>query len=118
MLGVAALAFDIGVAAIFVLVYSFEEGSPIRQLLYLPVIEGALRYGLAGGVAVPMLSSQSHRLRVVRTDRFTGGSFNVDQVTFPLGLQLIMGLVVGWLVDRLRRESALAESRARGRAAP
>jgi len=114
VLGAASLAFDIGVVAIFVLVYSFEEGSPIRQLLYLPLIEGALRYGLAGGLAVPFA-----QLPVVvafewfRTDRFTGGSFDADQVTFPLGLQLIMGLVVGWLVDRLRRESAVAGSRAR-----
>ena len=114
VLGAAALAFDIGVVAIFVFVYSFEDGSPIPQLLYLPLVEGALRYGLAGGLAVPFA-----QLPVLiafewfRTDRFTGGSFNVDQVTFPLGLQLIMGLVVGWLVDRLRRESALAGSRAR-----
>src|SRR5215210_6084742 len=50
LLGAASLAFDIGVVAAFALVYSFEEGTPIRQLLYLPLIEGALRYGLAGGL--------------------------------------------------------------------
>ena len=114
VLGATGLVFDIAVVGMFVLVYSFEEGSPIRQLLYLPLVEGALRYGLAGGVAVPF--AQLPILVVFewfRTDRFTGGSFDADQVTFPLGLQLIMGLVVGWLVDRLRRESALAESRAR-----
>ncbi|MGI8605885.1 MAG: ATP-binding protein [Gaiellaceae bacterium] len=114
VLGAASLAFDIGVVAAFVLVYSFEEGSPILQLLYLPLVEGALRYGLAGGLAVPFA-----QLPVVlvfewwRTHRFDGGAFDADQVTFPLGLQLIMGLVVGWLVDRLRRESGLAGSRAR-----
>jgi len=114
LLGVASLAFDIGVVAGFVFVYSFEEGSPIRQLLYLPLVEGALRSGLTGGLAVPFA-----QLPVVigfewfRTHRFGDGAFDADHVTFPFGLQLIMGLVVGWLVDRLRRESAFAGSRAR-----
>jgi signal transduction histidine kinase len=114
LLGATSLAFDIGVVAAFVLVYSYEEGAPIRQLLYLPLVEGALRYGLGGGLVVPLL-----QLPVVvvfewwRTHRFSEGSFDVDHVTFPLGLQLVMGLVVGWLVDRLRHESAVASSRAR-----
>jgi signal transduction histidine kinase len=114
LLGAASLAFDIGVVAAFGLVYSFEEGTPIRQILYLPLIEGALRYGLAGGLCIPI--AQLPVLIVFewfRTHRFGGEAFDVDHVTFPLGLQLIMGLVVGWLVDRLRRESAVAVSRAR-----
>src|SRR5215218_4764288 len=36
-LGLAALAFDVAVVASFVLIYTFEAGTPIRQLLVLPV---------------------------------------------------------------------------------
>ena len=33
-------------------------------------------------------------------------------MTLPFGLQILIGLVVGWLVDRLRAETAVAEARA------
>ena len=46
-----------------------------------------------------------------RSDQF-GGRFMVDRITLPLGLQLGMGAIVGWLVARLDRETALAEGRA------
>ncbi len=37
--------------------------------------------------------------------------FEADRVTFPFGVLLLCGLVVGWLVNRLRAEAAVAESR-------
>jgi signal transduction histidine kinase len=36
-----------------------------------------------------------------------------DRVTFPFGVFLITGAIVGWLVNRLGREAAIAEARAR-----
>jgi signal transduction histidine kinase len=47
-----------------------------------------------------------------RSTRFVGPDFLWDRVTFPFGLFLITGLIVGWLVSRLRHEAALAETRA------
>jgi len=38
--------------------------------------------------------------------------FALDTVTLPFGLQTLIGLVVGWLVDRLRAETSIAEARA------
>ena len=110
--GFSALAFDTGVIWAYVLVYSFEAGTPVRQLLFFPVVEAALRYGLDGGLAMPfvqvpvMLAAEWWR-----TDQF-GGRFMVDRITLPLGLQLGMGAIVGWLVARLDRETELAEGRA------
>ena len=32
-----------------------SPGTPVRQLLFFPVVEAALRYGLVGGVAMPLV---------------------------------------------------------------
>jgi hypothetical protein len=40
-------------------------------------------------------------------------SFQVDDVTFQVGVQIIAGLIVGWLVERFNAQTRLAESRAR-----
>jgi signal transduction histidine kinase len=47
-----------------------------------------------------------------RAEEFGPPPFDLDHVTLPFGLQILIGLVVGWLVDRLRAETAVAESRA------
>ena len=50
VLGASALAFDTVVVSAYVLVFYFQSGSPIRQLLYLVMVEGAVRYGIRGGL--------------------------------------------------------------------
>jgi K+-sensing histidine kinase KdpD len=47
-----------------------------------------------------------------RAEEFGPPPFDFDHVTLPFGLQILIGLVVGWLVDRLRAETAVAEARA------
>jgi signal transduction histidine kinase len=47
-----------------------------------------------------------------RAEEFGPPPFDFDHVTLPFGLQILIGLVVGWLVDRLRAETAVAEERA------
>jgi signal transduction histidine kinase len=95
-----------------IIFYAWEPNTPIRQLLFLPVAEAAVRFGIAGGVVVafvlvPFLAFGEH-LRAQYYDR----DFNPDAITFPLGLDLLMGLLVGWLAERLQREAAVAEERA------
>src|ERR687896_397067 len=53
----SALAFDTLVIWAYVLIYTFEPGTPIRQLLIVPVVEAALRYGVIGGVVLPLLQA-------------------------------------------------------------
>jgi signal transduction histidine kinase len=111
--GFAALAFDTLVVWSYVLIYTFEPGTPIRQLLILPVVEAALRFGLLGGIVLALLQAPVLLVSELwRADRFAPPEFTLDHVTFPLGLDLITGLIIGWLVNRLGGEAALAESRA------
>jgi signal transduction histidine kinase len=77
------------------------------------VIEGALRYGKRGGAIVPVVVLPLVFLAEWwRAEEFGPPPFDLDNVILPFGLQIIIGLVVGWLVDRLRAETALAEARA------
>src|ERR687897_1393556 len=109
----ASLTFNTLIISAYCFVFSFEPGTPIRQLLYFAVIEAALRYGLIGGVVMPL--AQLPVLigtELFRADRFAPLDFANDHITLPLGLGLLMGLIVGWLVNRLARETELAEQRA------
>jgi signal transduction histidine kinase len=112
-LGILATAFDFAVVAAYVLVYYFQTGSPIRQLLFLPLVESALRYGIPGAVVmtaatVPVLAV-FELLRERRLDR----PYHVNFITLQVGIELLMGLAIGWLLARLSRQSEVTESRAR-----
>ena len=112
-LGLVALAFDFAVVSAYVLIFSFEDASPVRQLMYLPLVEAALRYGIWG--AVVFVAASAPVLAVfesLREHRSDPRTYHLDYVTLQLGIELLMGLFVGWLVGRLRSETAVAEERA------
>jgi signal transduction histidine kinase len=113
IVGVAAVIFDACVIAGWAMIYSYEYGQPARWALILVVVEAALRYGILGGVALPVAVSPFLIFAEWwRRHEFGGPRFLWDHVTFPFGLFLITGLIVGWLVNRLAREAAVAEARA------
>ena len=111
--GLAALAFDTAIVSAYVLIYSFQPGTAVRQLLFIPLVEAALRYSLRGGIVLPLvLAPVFAAFEWKRVDRSPGAEFDVDNVTLPVGATTITGLIVGWLVQRLWRQSGVAESRA------
>jgi signal transduction histidine kinase len=105
--GLAALAFDTAVVATYGFVFSYEYGNQARFALVVVVVEAALRYALAGGVILPALLFPVFWLIEwwrVHYFRPPGPAFLWDRVTFPPGLLLLTGLIVGWLVRRLNVE--------------
>jgi signal transduction histidine kinase len=112
-LGLVALAFDTAVVGAYVLIFTFEAGTPTSSLLVIPVIEATLRYGLRGALIVPvavaplLVASEWWRSR-----HFEPREFEPDNVAFPLALQIVIALVVGRLADKMRAQSAVAVSRA------
>ena len=115
VLAYTALALDIAIVGAYVVIfYAWEPNTPIRQALFLPVAEGAVRFGIAGGLVVPLLLAPFLAFgEALRADRY-GRDYDLDAVTFPLGLEMLMGLLVGWLAARLRREASVADARGRG----
>jgi signal transduction histidine kinase len=111
-LGIAALAFDLLVIASFITCFTYDRGTPTRQLLYLAILEAAVRFGMAAALVVVAVSAVPLAVfELVRSRRFHTG-FGYDDLTFQIGVQLIVALIVGWLVQRLAGEARIAEQRA------
>ncbi|MDQ3778656.1 MAG: GAF domain-containing sensor histidine kinase [Actinomycetota bacterium] len=111
--GFSALLFDALVVYAFVFAHTWEEGTPIRQLVFIPLVEAATRYGLVGGITVPVASAALlTSAELWRESRFEPGGFDVDRITFSVGVQLILGVIVGSLVNRLREQRTHAAARA------
>ena len=101
------LALDAAVAIGFVSVFSFETGEPWRALYLIPIAAAALRFGLVGGLVGGVV--------------MTGATLVIDAL--GPGLQwrtafarvlvgVLAGLVIGRLRDTLNAERSRAEARA------
>src|SRR3954466_16177252 len=113
--GFAALLFDTAVLAAYGVIFSYEYGNQTRWALVFVVAEAALRYGLLGGVLLPALLIPIwwfHEWWRVRNFSPPGPGFIWDRVTFPSGVLLMTGLIVGWLVRRLDAEVRTSSERA------
>ncbi|MGH3035230.1 MAG: hypothetical protein ACRDON_11860 [Gaiellaceae bacterium] len=99
-----ALAFDWALVSAWVALYSFEPGTPVRQLLVLPVLEAGLRYGVRGGVLFPLASLPALAFFEWRqAERLDLHPFDAGHVVGPAGIQLLVGLVVGALAARVQQ---------------
>ncbi|HSB40098.1 MAG TPA: ATP-binding protein [Gaiellaceae bacterium] len=113
VVALSALAFDFAVVTAYVLIYSFERIGPVRQILFLPLIEAAVRFGIPGAIfltaaTVPVIAV----FEWLRERRAGAGGYRLDYVTLQVGVELLMGLIVGWLLLRLERQTEVAETRA------
>jgi signal transduction histidine kinase len=111
-LGPAALVFDFFVVSSYTLALYSARATPVRQLLILVVIEATFRYGIRGGLAlalasIPVLSGYEW----MRSGHF-GERYHVENVALQVGTEVMIALLVGWLVERIRSEAALAHDRA------
>jgi signal transduction histidine kinase len=101
------LALDAVVAIGFVSIFSFEAGEPWRALYLIPIAAAALRFGLVGGLVGGVV--------------MTGATLLIDAL--GPGLQwrnafarvlvgVLAGLIIGRLRDTLNAERSRAEARA------
>jgi signal transduction histidine kinase len=110
--GALALVFDFAVVSAYVLVFSFQADSPVRQVMYLPLVEAALRYGIPGALGLAAASAPVIAVfEWLRERRLAPASYHVDYVTLQVGLEVLMGVIVGWLVHRLLAQTTVAETR-------
>jgi signal transduction histidine kinase len=112
-IGLSALSFDVAVAFAFMLLFSFEDGQPIWAIWYLPILEGALRFRLLGGVAtslatLPLLAAAE----VFRADRFEPEGVRPDVIATRGGFGLLLGAVLGAVVKALVEQGKLSDQRA------
>src|SRR5207248_486097 len=112
-IGMLGLAVDTVIVTGFVLIYQYEIGSPVNQLFFVLLVEAAVRFGIRGGLLMPLAIAPMLALaewwRESRFDNPPHG-YQPDHVVFPWGLLTLTGMIVGWLVDRLRQETATSEA--------
>ncbi len=112
-IGLLGLTVDTIIVAAFVLIYQYEIGSPVNQLFFVLLVEAAVRYGIRGGLLMPLaiapLLALAEWWRESRFDNPPHG-YQPDHVVFPWGLLTLTGMIVGWLVDRLRQKTATSEA--------
>ncbi len=112
-LGFSALSFDTVVIAAYSTVFSYEYGNQTHWALVIAVVEGALRYGLWGGAGLSLALVPYYAfLEWWRAHKFGPPGFYSDRVSFPAGVTLFIGLIVGWLVHHLEVEATLSAERA------
>jgi signal transduction histidine kinase len=104
--GAAALVFDTAVVWSYGIVFTYEYGNETRWATIVVLVEAALRYGLAGGVGLAVAATGYFAFNEWWRGRyFAPPGFIADRLTFPSGVMLLTGLVVGWLVRRLDQEA-------------
>jgi signal transduction histidine kinase len=112
-LGFAALVFDTVVIAAYSTIFTYEYGNQTHWALILAVVEAALRYGLVGGVGLPLALIPYFVFNEWwRAHKFGPPGFYTDRASFPAGVTLLTGLIVGWLVHHLQVEASLSGERA------
>jgi signal transduction histidine kinase len=112
-LGFAALLFDTVVIAAYSTIFTYEYGNQTHWALILAVVEAALRYGLVGGVGLPLALIPYFVFNEWwRAHKFGPPGFYTDRASFPAGVTLLTGLIVGWLVYRLQVEASLSGEKA------
>jgi signal transduction histidine kinase len=110
-MGLAALTFDFAIVSSYVFNLTFEPGTSIRQIFVIVLIEAAFRYGIRGGLALVAASAPVLAIfEWLRADDFNE-KFHYENVSLQLGIEVIVALVVGWLVLRMRGEAAIADAR-------
>jgi signal transduction histidine kinase len=107
-----AMAFDFAIVAAFTALYGFELGTPTRQLLFLAIVVGAVRFGMRGGLAVAIAAVPVAAIFEQQRAHWFHVNYRIEYVTFQVGAGLLMALLVGWVVARLDEQRATAEQRA------
>jgi signal transduction histidine kinase len=109
--GLSILA-DFALCVGLMLVYAWEPGQPLRTLIYLVVLEAALFFRLPGGLVSGALTLPALlALDVWRESQFDV-AIRVDSLALRVLVALVLGAVVGRLVEMERGQARAAEARA------
>ncbi len=112
LLGFVALVFDTAIIAAYATIFTYDYGNQTRWALIVAIVEAALRYGLRGGVVMPVVLTPYLAFNEWwRAHRFGPPPFLFDRVSFPAGVMLLTGLIVGWLVRNLEAERRVSDER-------
>ncbi len=103
---------DAALVSGLVLAYTWEAGQPLRSLFYLVVMEAALFFRLRGGLIAAVLTLPPVVAAEVWREREFGHAVQGDSLLLRLFVALVLGGVVGRLVDMERSQARATKERA------
>ena len=107
------ILFDTAVVTAYAVVFSFEDGQPFWSLFFVPPLEAGVRLGFtAGTLAVLPMAAGILGAELFRAERFEPAEFRAAPVVIRIAIALLMGSVVGRLVDDLAAARRSEEARA------
>jgi signal transduction histidine kinase len=110
--GLAALLFDFAVVSAFILGLHYQATTPVTQVMILVLVEAAFRYGIRGGLVLAAASVPV----LLGFEWLRGNYFDLrfrwESVLVQIGIEVVIALIVGWLVERLRAEAIVGHARA------
>ncbi len=108
----AAQVFDTVIVTGYVLVFSFEPGTPVQQILYIDLAAACVRFEIPGGLLLAAVSAPIMAgFEQLHVDQLHL-RYSWRLIEVQTGLEVLMALIVGWLVRRLAAEGIQAEARA------
>jgi signal transduction histidine kinase len=115
-LAIAALSLDVVVASGFVWLYAFDPVSALWAVLFLLPLEGGARFGLPGALGTWAAVTVLYVSREAWASNRYGFPFQLDSISFRMGILFLISLVGGLTSRDLNRQrtrlaGALAELR-------
>jgi len=108
-IGVAAFVLDAVVISGLIWLVPSGPADPVWVVGYLIPLEGAARWGLAGGLAGGAIFLAEQIVQEAARAQLAVGS---SQVAFRAGMAFVIGAVAGWFASSLRRTAARAADQA------
>jgi signal transduction histidine kinase len=106
------IALDFAVVAAFVLILDFESEKAFRALTFVPIIEGALRFGLVGGTGMAVATLPVHVAAELWQVGPSDPDFALQVIVIRGSVGLVVGAIIGRLADDLRRQLSRGAARA------
>jgi signal transduction histidine kinase len=110
-LAVATLALDIAVASAIVWLWAFDPGSALWAVLFIPPLEGAIKFQLVGALSTWLAVTAIYVGREFWGEA-TYADFDLqwNSITFRMGIGLIIAMVAGFIARNLTRQKQLLEA--------
>jgi two-component system sensor histidine kinase KdpD len=108
----AAQIYDTVIVVSYVMVFAFERGLPVQQLLYIDLAAACVRFQIRGGLVIAAISAPVVAAFDELRTNYLHVAFSWKLVELQTGLEVLMATIVGWLVRQLAIEGAEARSRA------
>jgi signal transduction histidine kinase len=109
----AAIVFDTGITFGLLFTFAFKSGQPLLPLFYLPIVEAALRFAVPGAIVAALATGPGLAgLELFRSQRFGPHVYRTTSVSVRIGLGIVVGVVVGRLVEFLIAAGKSSEARA------